>query len=304
MAKHVLVAGSLHHDLIVGADRFPIADEYVEGHGPIRLPGGKGGNQALACARSGTPTIFAGRVGDDDAGKILKANLLDAGIDISRLQVGAGEATGSSIAIVNPFGDFGAVVVPGANLAFDPAIVDIPAEASHLLLQNELPDATNLVLAQRAAAAGLEIVLNGCPWRTMPDTLLGLTNTLILGVHEAEAMAGAPFSGSKSALEALAPIAERVARVIVFLGAGGMVHIERGGRPEYHPTRERRPESMHGALDFFVGAYVSQLAGGSEFEAAAHYAQAAATLFMTTPVERRDLIRATQIRAQLGEDDR
>lgn len=304
MMKHVLVAGSLHYDLVVSADRFPIADEYVEGHTPVRLPGGKGGNQAVACARCGTPTSFAGRVGDDEAGDLLKANLLDAGVDISRLQTGAGEATGTSVAIVNPFGDFGAVVLPGANLAFDAAGVDMPADASHLLLQNELPDAANLALAQRATAAGLEVVLNGCPSRAMPDELLALTRTLILWVREAEVLAGGPFSGGKGALEALRPIAERVPRVVVFLGAGGMVHIERGGRPEYHPARERRPESMHGALDFFVGAFASQLACGSEFEAAAHYAQAAATLFMTTPLERRELIRATQIRARLGEDDR
>ena len=302
--KHVLVAGSLHYDLVVHADRFPIADEYVEGHAPRRIPGGKGGNQAVACARCGTPTMFAGRVGDDETGDLLKANLLEAGIDISRLQTGAGEASGSSIAIVNPFGDFGAMVLPGANLAFDAGIVDLPAKASHLLLQNEIPDTANLALAQRAAASGLEIVLNGCPSRLLPDELLALTHTLILGIREAEVMAGGSLSSSASGFEALAPIAKRVPRVIVFLGAGGMVHIERNGRPEYHPAREKRPQSMHGALDFFVGAFVSQLAGGSEFEAAAHYAQAAATLFIATPVERRDFIRATQIRARLGEDDR
>jgi ribokinase len=105
-------------------------------------------------------------------------------------------------------------------------------------------------------------------------------------------------------LDAIEPMTERVGRVAFFLGGGGMIHVERGGRPEYHPAREKRPESMHGVQDFFVGAYVSQLAGGSEFEAAMHYAQAAATLFMATAVERRDLIRATQIRARLSEDDR
>ena len=107
-----------------------------------------------------------------------------------------------------------------------------------------------------------------------------------------------------SRVAAIQPIAERIPRVVFFLSGGGMVHLERGGRPEYHPARDKRPESMHGAQDFFVGAYVSQIAGGSEFEAATHYAQAAATLFMTMPVERRDLIRATQIRARLSEDDR
>lgn len=304
MAKHVLVAGSLHQDLVVHADRFPAADEYVPGHSPRHLPGGKGGNQAIACARNGAPTSLAARVGDDAAGALLTANLTEAGVDISLLQTGTGETTGSSVAIVNEFGDFGAVVLPGANLAFDADQVILPPDAGYLLLQNELPEAANLALARKAADAGMGIVLNGCPFRETADTLLSDIEVLILGLHEAEEMAGHPFSNSRVALEALPALTERVRRVVVFLGAGGMVHAERGRRPEYHPTREKRVESMHGALDFFVGAFVSQLAGGSEFEAAAHYAQAAATLLMTTPVERRDLIRATQIRARLGEDDR
>lgn len=303
MAKHVLVAGSLHYDLVVNADTFPVADEYVVGHSPHQVPGGKGGNQALACARSGTPTWFAGRVGDDPAGRLLAANLAEGGVDISLLQTGDGEVTGSSVAIVNTFGDFGAVVITGANAAFDAAKVSLPAEAGVLLLQNELPDAANLALAQKAATAGLEVVVNGCPFRELDDGMLSQVNTLILGVHEAEAMMGHTLPNTRAAIEAVESIAARVQRVVIFLGGGGIVQGERGRRPEYHPARERKPVSMHGALDFFVGAYASQIADGSEFEAATHYAQAAATLFMTTPVERRDLIRATQIRARLGEDD-
>ena len=304
MTKHVLVAGSLHHDLVVNADTFPVADEYVVGHSSFHVPGGKGSNQALASARCGTPTWIAGRVGDDETGRLLRDNLNEGGVDISLLQTDENEATGSSLAIVNPFGDFGAVVVAGANAAFDGSKVEIPPAAGILLLQNELPEAANLALARKASAAGLGIILNGCPFRTLDDELASLTNSLILGVREAEGMIGHTLSNTKIALEAIDAIAERIPRVAIFLGGGGMVHGERGRRPEYHPARERKPVSMHGALDFFVGCYASQIAGGSEFEAATHYAQTAATLFMITPVERRDLIRATQIRAGLGEDDR
>lgn len=80
MAKHVLVAGSLHHDLVVDADRFPTADEYVVGRAPRQMPGGKGGNQALASARCGTTTRIAGRVGDDEAGRLIERNLAEGGV--------------------------------------------------------------------------------------------------------------------------------------------------------------------------------------------------------------------------------
>jgi ribokinase len=304
MTKHVFVAGSLHYDLVVQADGFPAADEYISGRSPRHLPGGKGANQALASARCGTPTWLAGRVGNDDAGNKIKTHLSEGGVNISLLQTDAVEPTGSSVAVVNEFGDFGAVVIPGANTAFDAESIVFPPEAGFLLVQNELPEAANLALARKATTAGMSIVINGCPFRTMPDALLSQSHTLILGLQEAQAMAGFSFSNMQIALEAIRPIVERVPRAVIFLGAGGMVQAERGCRPEYHPAREARPQSMHGAQDFFVGAYVSQIAGGSEFEAATHYAQAAASLFMVTPVERRDLIRATQIRARLSEDDR
>ncbi|MBX9455768.1 MAG: hypothetical protein KL863_06920 [Rhizobium sp.] len=304
MEKHVIVAGSLHHDLVVNAERFPVADEYVLGHSPRTIPGGKGTNQALASARCGATTWLTGCVGDDEAGRNIAAHLSEAGVNVSLLQSAVDAATGSSVAIVNGFGDFGAVVMAGANAAFDASNVKLPPESGLLLLQNELSEAANITLARKARDAAVDVVVNGCPFREPDPELLSLAGTLILGLHEAEAMVGHAFSNARMALDAAQSLSERVPRIVVLLSAGGMVHAEPGGRPEYHPTRETKPQSMHGVLDFFVGAFASQIVGGSEFDAAAHYAQSAALLFMTTPVERRDLIRATQIRARLGEDDR
>jgi ribokinase len=207
------------------------------------------------------------------------------------------------VAIVNPFGDFGAVVISGANHSFDAEAIEIPADTGCVVLQNEFSDNTNLVLATKAKHAGAHVLLNACPTRPLDQSLTEVVDILVLGRAEAEALTGRIFSNTKIVLEAIMPLTERVPRVVVMLGAGGLVHAERGGRPEYHPATKKKPESMHGAMDFFVGALASQLVSGSEFDAAVHYGHAAVSLFMTTPVERRDLIRATQVRARLGEDE-
>lgn len=303
MAKHVLVAGSLHYDLVVAAEHFPVADEYLPGHSLRKTPGGKGGNQAVASALNGAKTWFAGRIGDDEAGDALAGNLKSSGVDISMLQVAPGEISGSSIAIVNRFGDFGAVIISGTNQSFDPELVQFPDDTGYLVLQNELPAEANLALARKAKQAETLVILNACPTRQVDKDLMGLIDVLVLGRAEAEAMTGRVFSNTKIVLEAIVPLADMVPRVVIMLGAGGLVLMERGGRPEYHPATKKKPESMHGAMDFFVGALASQLASGSEFDAAVHYGQAGASLFMTTPVEQRDLIRATQVRARLGEDE-
>ena len=51
------------------------------GTGYAEHAGGKGLNQAVAAARAGARTTFVGAVGDDDAGRRLRAVLAAAGVD-------------------------------------------------------------------------------------------------------------------------------------------------------------------------------------------------------------------------------
>jgi ribokinase len=75
-----------------------------------------------------------------------------------------------------------------------------------------------------------------------------------------------------------------------------------GGRPEHQPAFAAQVISAHGAGDFFIGALANQLAAGSEFEAAIHYAQAAGAIYVSTEIDKRNGIRPVHIRARLGED--
>jgi ribokinase len=105
------------------------------------------------------------------------------------------------------------------------------------------------------------------------------------------------------AVEAAKLLSLWVSKVIVTLGGDGLVHLRAGGRAEYQPPFRSQVVSGHGAGDFFTGALVCQLASGSEFEAAIHYAQAAAAVYVSTEIDKRHQIRPLQIRARLGEDE-
>ncbi len=74
----VLVAGSLHLDVVVEAPRLPRLDETLIGQAVAYRAGGKGLNQALAAARMGAVTAMAGAVGQDAFARDLLA-ALDAG---------------------------------------------------------------------------------------------------------------------------------------------------------------------------------------------------------------------------------
>ncbi|MGE7053572.1 PfkB family carbohydrate kinase, partial [Paenibacillus glucanolyticus] len=79
MAK-IVVIGSASMDLVVTAAKRPGAGETVLGDSFKTVPGGKGANQAVACARLGAEVTMVGCVGDDSFGKTILNNLQSNGI--------------------------------------------------------------------------------------------------------------------------------------------------------------------------------------------------------------------------------
>ncbi|WP_306120122.1 MULTISPECIES: ribokinase [unclassified Roseitalea] len=295
----VLVAGALHLDVVVDAPRLPRPDETLMGAAVRYVCGGKGGNQAVASARHGAPTAFAGRLADDGFGQTLLANLQSAGVDTALIQQAATGASGMSVAIVDDRGDYGAVVVSGVNRDIDPAALTWPPGTGHLLLQNEVPEPVNLALARMAADQGAKTVLNAAPMRPLDPGLLALVDILIVNRIEAEALLGGPVATIDAALRAVDPWAGGPADLIVTLGADGLVHRRKGQGALHHEAPCVPVASSHGAGDMFCGALVARLAQGDAMAAALSYAMAAAALFVSTPVADRDRIGPDAVRALL-----
>jgi ribokinase len=298
----ILVAGSLHYDVVVNAPRTPHLDETLFGTAVRYIAGGKGRNQAAAAALNGAKAYMAGRVGSDSAGAMLKNDLIEQGVDVSLLQVGENEASGMSVAVVMPGGEYGAVVVSGSNLAFQPDQADLPADTRILVLQNEISDEANIAMARKARQAGAKVLLNAAPARPLHPELQPLVDILVVNRGEAEVLSDKHVEDVKDAIEAAAILSERQPKVVVTLGGLGVVHMRAGGRAEHQPAFRAQLVSAHGAGDFLIGALANQLASGSDFEAAIHYAQAAAAIYVSTEVDKRDGIRPVHIRARLGED--
>ncbi|MEL6296788.1 MAG: PfkB family carbohydrate kinase, partial [Pseudomonadota bacterium] len=75
----VLVAGSLHLDVVLRAPHLPRLDETVTGSAVDYVFGGKGGNQAVAASRMGADVSLAGRIGQDHFGEMIREALVTAG---------------------------------------------------------------------------------------------------------------------------------------------------------------------------------------------------------------------------------
>jgi ribokinase len=281
----VIVCGSLHLDIILDAPHLPRLDETVTGHAWHQVCGGKGGNQAVQAARQGSRSAMIGRVGMDDFGARLTANLDTAGVDRSAVAVDSAARSGMSAAIVDSNGDYGAVIVPGANLAIDPA--DIAGfwrqlgGGRILILQNEVPHPVNVAAAKVARAAGARVVFNAAPARPSGSDLLDLVDVLIVNKVEAEMFSGSPVSDRRTALGVLPLLASVDRTVIVTLGSGGLVIGAPGTPPLEIAAIPVNVVSTHGAGDCFVGALASRLAAGYGMVEASRFANAVAARYVS-----------------------
>lgn len=272
----LLVVGALHWDVIVCAPRMPRIDETLRGTGVTYQFGGKGGNQAVAAAAAGARVAFAGRVGQDDAGAAMRTVLVEAGIDVSQLQVGQ-SASGMSSAIVTGDGDYGAVIVTGENHSFEPQALKIPSSCRAVLLQNEMAPGLIETIAEQARQAGAHVFLNAAPAIAIGAAELAALDTLVVNrVEGADLLGRAALTTSHTdAIEALKALAPH-ARIILTLGADGVCFAEAGGPAQHQSAARVAVCSTHGAGDVFVGTYAAACLAGHDLAAAVRSGQDAA----------------------------
>lgn len=135
MAPRIVVVGSINLDLVARCERLPRVGETVSGASFLRVPGGKGANQAVACARLGAEVALVGAVGADSFADEALAGLLEAGVALELER--SDEPTGVALILVDGSGETVIVVAPGANATL--RAVELP-EHDAVLAQLEIPD--------------------------------------------------------------------------------------------------------------------------------------------------------------------
>jgi ribokinase len=274
----VLVVGSLHYDIAVEASDRPRKGETLAGHAWRPKYGGKGGNQAVACRREGVATAMVGAVGRDAFGAALLGNLEREGVEHAGVAIIEGVSSGMSVAIFDSEGDYGAVIVSGANLHIRAHQVppSVWSSARLLVLQNEIPETVNAELAARARQAGLLTILNAAPARPFETALPEIVDILIVNAIEAEMYGGGAVNSLASARAAAAQLSTCFQTVVVTAGANGVAFCDRFHRRFELPAIPVEVVSTHGAGDAFVGTMVAHLARGDEIEEAVQAANRAA----------------------------
>mmetsp|Transcript_25300 Transcript_25300/g.39715 ORF Transcript_25300/g.39715 Transcript_25300/m.39715 type:complete len:762 (+) Transcript_25300:90-2375(+) len=223
----ILVAGSLNADTFLPISRFPSSGEnltLLPNTNPlVDVPGGKGCNQAIACAKLSSSTqqtqqeqlrvAFLGQFGNDAASQILQSALTSNNVDINLCGKSQHHPSGRGYVMIVPeSGEVSAVISPGSNfygwskwgvsptdndqqheneLLTDEEIMQMVSTHSLLQLQCEIPDLVNKRLAYAANKLNIPVILDvGGEDRHMDRELLQCCDYLIPNETELERLAG------------------------------------------------------------------------------------------------------------------
>lgn len=299
----VVVVGSINVDVVVRAAHFPSPGETVRGSEIALIPGGKGANQAVAASRVGASVVLVGALGSDPFGEIPRAFLTAERLDMTLVTTAPGP-TGVAVVVVDERGDNSIVVVAGANDQLTPSQVAALELGSGdvLLLQNEVPAATNLQAIHAAERANATVVVNLAPLSKDSIDLPASVRHVIVNEREFAGLTGYS-GGSREPSEVTEALAEDVGadrNVLVTMGSKGAVaSIE--GTVTAIEGHEVLVADTTGAGDAFCGAYGAALARDLAPLDAARFANAAAALSVGRPGAGPSMPTLDQVIAFLGD---
>jgi ribokinase len=281
----ILVVGSINMDIVCNMEKVPVEGETVIGADYAFIPGGKGANQAVACARLGVETFFAGKLGKDAFGDELTAALRRDGIDTRLLQVEAAEASGMASIWVSGNGHNRIAIYPGANKLLSPVdIEDAFAQGDYdaCLVQFEIPEETVIECARQAIRRNIKLIVDTGPARAFPLEKLGGVYMVSPNETETQALCGMLPVDEASAFEAARLIKARCGceTVVIKMGEkGAYVYADEftGLVPGFQVTAA----DTTAAGDAFTAALTCRLAMGDGLAEAVLYANAVGALTVT-----------------------
>jgi ribokinase len=269
----IVVVGAINEDWVARVRQRPGPGETVVTDTFSLSPGGKGANQAVAAARAGASVAMVGAVGDDDSGQRQLRALTAYGVDVRGVQKIVGVTTGAAFITVTDDGENSIVVGLGANGFLAPSLPSGVAEPAVVLAQTEVGPVVVNAAAAYAAEVGARLVVNNGPVVSLTAATLALADPIVVNVHEAADILGAPADPARIAADVRKHTSAR--SVVVTLGADGAAISDANGDISVPGVPASKVVDTTGAGDTFVGVLGARLAVGDDLPAAVRAAVAA-----------------------------
>lgn len=275
----ITVIGSLNMDMVTEANIMPQQGETLIGNAFSSFPGGKGANQAVACARLGAAVTMIGCVGEDPMAQQLRDALSADGIHMEYVKTVPHVSTGiASITITE--GDNRIIVIPGANHCLKPedviALKEVIAASDIVMLQHEIPLETVEASIRLSHSLGVPVILNPAPAVRLPQELLEMLYLITPNESELAVVTGLERQHSPEAL-----IKQYPNPIVMTAGSSGAYYKAAAGELGHVPGYKVEVADTTGAGDTFNGALAVKLGEGAPLPEAVQFAVAASALSVT-----------------------
>lgn len=288
----VVVFGSFVVDLMARSPHLPVPGETVKGSVFKMGPGGKGFNQCVAAHKAGADVVMITKLGKDSFADVALNTMDELGMTKESLFYSDGVETGIALILVDEnTSQNEIIIVPGACNTITPEevakIENVIKESEYVLLQLEVNQDANELVADMANRYGCKVIVNTAPYAKISDEFLSKAYMVTPNEVEAEELTGVHVDSLESAHEAAEYFYKKgVQKVIITLGSRG-VFVSSDGREEIVPAFKVEAVDTTGAGDAFNGGLLAALSEGKDIWEAVRFANGLAALSVqkmgTTP---------------------
>jgi sulfofructose kinase len=267
----VLCVGHACWDLAFRVSHHPAADEKMFAGAFVSSGGGPAANAAVAAARLGCKTGFAGYLGNDPWGDIHVREFLREGVGLDLLKRGA-DPTPLAVVLVKPDGTRAVVNSKGDNRFLPADAQDLSGVSPKVILFDGHEPLLSPALARAAREKGIPTVLDAGSVHAGTRSLADRVDFLVCS--ERFAREWTDLSDPWASADRLSGL---VPSVVITLGSKGLIWKNRDGAgrmPAFHVD----PVDTTGAGDVFHGAFAAGIAFGWSWEKILKFASAAGAL--------------------------
>lgn len=268
----VLCVGHASYDMVFSVDHHPLADQKIFATGLVGCGGGPAANAAVAIAKLGYTSAFAGFLGRDIYGDQHYQELIDNGV-YPGLVVRGIPPTPLSMVLVKPDGKRTLINFKGETSALAAGTIDFSSLLPKVILFDGHEPHISVPLAEYAQQQGIPTVLDA---GSVHEGTLALMNRMdYLVCSEKFAL---QYAGNES--DALKQLALQSPTVVITLGERGLIW-QRGQESGIVPAFPVKAIDTTGAGDAFHGAFAAAVAAGMGWSEILRYASAAGALCCT-----------------------
>ena len=276
-ARDVIGLGYAALDTIGLIPRLPHLDDNVLLEDLTRQGGGPVAQALVTLVRLGATAGFVGRIGDDEAGALIRAGLLEEGVDVAYLQTAPDARSLQSMILVDKATGKRSICAfrgTAGNIDLDAATLEYLCSGRFLHLDGH--SASGAVIAARLAAErGVRVCLDAGAGTDVEYLLPLVRATNVLIAAERFAMNASPDGTVAAGAAHLLTLGPEI--VVVTLGERGSYTLTAG--TEFStPAFQVSVVDTTGAGDVFHGAYLYGLLQGWDLPTTAEFAGATAAL--------------------------